>query len=91
MVAPEYDLGYTPCMKTAVSIPNPVFEAAEELAERLGVSRSELYARALSDYLEKRLDRRVTERLDELYAREESGLDLALARVQAASLPRDEW
>lgn len=78
-------------MKTAVSIPNPVFEAAEELAQRLGVSRSELYARALSDFLEKRLDRRVTERLDEVYAREESGLDPALARLQAASLPHEEW
>jgi len=78
-------------VKTAVSIPNPVFEAAEELACRLGVSRSELYARALSDFLEKRLDRRVTERLDEVYAHEESGLDPALARLQAASLPRDEW
>lgn len=87
----EYDLGYTRCMKTAVSIPNPVFEAAEELARRLGVSRSELYARALADFLEKRLDRRVTERLDEVYAREESRLDPALARLQAASLPRDEW
>lgn len=78
-------------MKTAVSIPNPVFKAAEELAERLGVSRSELYARALADFLEKRLDRRVTERLDEVYAREESGLDPALAGLQAASLTRDEW
>ena len=87
----RYDLGYTRPVKTAVSIPNPVFEAAEELARRLGVSRSELYARALADFLEKRLDRRVTERLDEVYAREESGLDPALARLQAASLPRDEW
>lgn len=87
----EYDLGYTRGMKTAVSIPNPVFEAAEDLARRLGVSRSELYARALSDFLDKRLDRRVTERLDEVYTREESGLDPALARLQAASLPRDEW
>lgn len=78
-------------MKTAVSIPNPVFEAAEELAQRLGVSRSELYTRALSDIIEKRLDRRVTERLDEVYGREESELDPALARLQTASLSRDEW
>ncbi len=34
-------------MKTAVSIPNDVFEAAEDLAHRTGVSRSELYANAL--------------------------------------------
>jgi len=78
-------------MKTAVSIPNPVFEAAEELAARLGVSRSELYSRAISDYLEKRLDRRVTECLDEVYSREPSELDPALARLQTASLPHDEW
>lgn len=78
-------------MKTAVSIPDPVFDAAEELARRLGVSRSELYARALADFLEKRLDRRVTERLDEVYAHEESRLDPGLARLQTASLPRDEW
>lgn len=78
-------------MKTTVSIPNSVFEAAEELARGLGVSRSELYAEALSEFLDRNLDRRITERLDDVYAREESGLDPTLARLQAASLPRDEW
>jgi hypothetical protein len=37
--------------KTAVSIPDPVFKAGEAAARRLGISRSELYARALSEYL----------------------------------------
>lgn len=55
-------------MKAVVSIPDPVFAAAEELAARLGVSRSRLYARALSAYLERHLDQRITERLDEVYA-----------------------
>lgn len=32
-------------MKTAISIPDPIFEAAEGFARRLGMSRSELYAR----------------------------------------------
>lgn len=78
-------------MKTAVSIPDPVFNAAEELAAQLGVSRSQLYARALSEYLEDRLDRRVTERLNEVYADQSSELDPTLARLQSASLPGDEW
>jgi metal-responsive CopG/Arc/MetJ family transcriptional regulator len=78
-------------MKTAVSIPDPVFNAAEELAAHLGVSRSQLYARALSEYLEDRLDRRVTERLNEVYAGQSSELDPTLARLQSVSLPRDEW
>jgi metal-responsive CopG/Arc/MetJ family transcriptional regulator len=79
-------------MKTAVSIPDPVFDAAEELAGELGVSRSELYARALSEFLRERLDRSVTERLNEVYADEESsGLDPALATLQSASLDREDW
>lgn len=78
-------------MKTAVSIPDPVFTAAEELAARLGVSRSELYARALREFVGAHLDRRVTERLDEVYAELGSELDPALARLQSASLAEDEW
>jgi metal-responsive CopG/Arc/MetJ family transcriptional regulator len=39
-------------MKTAVSIPEPIFHAAEALAKRLGLSRSELFSRALEAYLE---------------------------------------
>lgn len=34
-------------MKTAVSIPDPLFEAAERLARRRGLRRSQLYAEAL--------------------------------------------
>jgi metal-responsive CopG/Arc/MetJ family transcriptional regulator len=78
-------------MKTAVSIPDPVFDAAEELAARLGLSRSELYARALADYVGERAERRVTARLDAVYADEPSELDPALARLQAASLAPDDW
>jgi len=35
-------------MKTAISIPDRVFRSAEQLAARLGVSRSELYSKALA-------------------------------------------
>ncbi|MFM5891936.1 MAG: ribbon-helix-helix domain-containing protein, partial [Dolichospermum sp.] len=40
-------------MKTAISLPDPVFEEAESLARQLGVSRSELYTKALKAYLRK--------------------------------------
>jgi len=36
-------------MKTAISLPDPVFRSAEQLAARLGISRSELYCRAIRD------------------------------------------
>jgi hypothetical protein len=38
-------------MKTAVSLPDPLFRRAEKAAKRLGISRSELYARALGEFL----------------------------------------
>jgi metal-responsive CopG/Arc/MetJ family transcriptional regulator len=40
-------------MKTAISLPDSVFEEAETLAQQLGLSRSELYEKALQAYLKK--------------------------------------
>lgn len=78
-------------MKTAVSVPDEVFESAERLAQRLGMSRSELYANALRQYVRELSGERVTSRLDEIYGAEEDNLDPALARMQGRSLPKEEW
>lgn len=51
-------------MKTAVSIPDPVFAEAEALAQRLGISRSNLYARALGAFVASNAPDRVTEAMD---------------------------
>lgn len=56
--------GYTLGMKTAISIPDPVFEEAERLAERMGKSRSQLYSEAVADYLARHDAEGVTERLN---------------------------
>ena len=78
-------------MKVALSIPDELFESAETLGKRLGVSRSRLYATALADYVARHQSRKVTARLDAVYATEESRLDTSLRRAQARSLPRDSW
>jgi len=78
-------------MKTAVSLPDPIFQAAEQLAQRLGVSRSELYAKAISVYLEACHGQDITERLNQIYAEEASQLDPAVQALQSASLPKDRW
>ncbi len=39
-------------MKTAVSLPNEVFEAAERFARERGLTRSAVYAQALEVFLE---------------------------------------
>jgi metal-responsive CopG/Arc/MetJ family transcriptional regulator len=78
-------------MKTAISVPDPVFEAGERLAQRLGVSRSHLYSVALRAYLERHDDDEVTRRLDEVYGRESSGPDPVLTKLAALALPRESW
>jgi metal-responsive CopG/Arc/MetJ family transcriptional regulator len=78
-------------MKTAVSIPDPIFHAAESLAKRLGISRSELVSRALEAYLEAHQHDRVREALDAIYSQASSSLDETLAHMQWASLPKEDW
>ncbi|HYO15822.1 MAG TPA: hypothetical protein VE685_21695 [Thermoanaerobaculia bacterium] len=78
-------------MKTAVSLPDTLFEEADQLAHRLGVSRSELYAAALQEYLRSHRKQGVTEALNRVYEEEDSSLDPVLAAIQGVSLPRDEW
>lgn len=78
-------------MKTAVSVPDPLFVAADALAKRLGVSRSKLYADALAEYVAKFQAGRVTERLNAVYGREGSTLEPSLSRAQRRALKRPEW
>ena len=78
-------------MKVAISLPDPVFSAAEKLAARLHVSRSQLYAQALEEFLDKRQDSRVTEQLDAVYAATESGIDPALAAAQSGAIGHEAW
>lgn len=78
-------------MKTAISIPDDVFRKAERLAKRLKMSRSELYRKALAEYVEQHAQERVTERLDKVYASEPSALDEVVRGIQDASLSREAW
>jgi metal-responsive CopG/Arc/MetJ family transcriptional regulator len=78
-------------MKTAISLPDSLFEEGEQLAQQLGISRSELYATALEAYLQARRAARVTQQLDDLYEKEASGLDEATVQLQVLSLPEEEW
>ncbi|MFQ5548356.1 MAG: hypothetical protein ACE5FV_08700 [Woeseia sp.] len=80
-------------MKTAISIPDQIFEAAERLAMRLGVSRSELYSKAVANYLDENRHHGVRERLDAVYQAEPESarLDDDIARIQSASIPEEKW
>ena len=78
-------------MKIAVSIPDELFESAETLGKRLGVSRSRLYATALADFLAKHRGRLVTNRLNTVYAAHDSRLEPSVRRLQRRSLEREPW
>jgi len=80
-------------MKTAISIPDRVFRSAEQLAARLGVSRSELFTKAIAALIEKHRDDLVTTRLNEIYCSVAGGssLDRDLARLQQRSIKPEKW
>ena len=78
-------------MKTAISIPDEIFKRAERLARRLGMSRSQLYAHAVDDYVKKRRPESITEAMnrvvDEVGNSDEDFVSAAARRV----LERTEW
>jgi hypothetical protein len=89
----QYNHGYTAFVKTAISIPDSLFEEAERLAKTRGWSRSELYANAVTAYVNSERFSGVREKLDAVYgnAEEDSAIDPFLADAQARSLPREKW
>ncbi|MEC4892091.1 MAG: ribbon-helix-helix domain-containing protein [Oscillatoria sp. PMC 1051.18] len=78
-------------MKTAISIPDSVFEEAEALAKQLGISRSELYTKALTTYLQKHNCKQILDKLNQVYSEESSELDPVMAKMQFMSLPSEDW
>ncbi len=84
-------LWYNYGMKTAISLPDDLFESADQLAQDLGMSRSELYAHAVEEFLAKHRDQDVTAKLNEVYGDETSGIDPALRTAQARSVRSAQW
>lgn len=87
----RYNSGYTDGMKTAISLPDPVFKEAEILAKRLGMSRSELYATAVAQFVATHREEDITAALNEVYSENDSAVDPALNQLQWLALPREEW
>lgn len=78
-------------MKTAVSLPDDLFESADALARRLGMSRSRLFATAVAEFVAKHRASKVTERLNSVYAGESERPDGALNEYSKRQLRKNEW
>jgi metal-responsive CopG/Arc/MetJ family transcriptional regulator len=55
-------------MKTAVSLPDELYEQAEKTAEEMGIPRSQLFARALEQFIERHRRENITEQLNKVYS-----------------------
>ena len=73
-------------MKTAVSIPDDVYDEAERLAEELGLSRSALYTQALKALLDECREELLIERINAVCARTDTSLEPGLAEAQARAV-----
>lgn len=78
-------------MKFDISIPNPVFQSAQNLAKKMGVSLSELYIAALNAYVTEHEKENITEALDQVYVDEPSVIEPELVKMQVVSLEGEQW
>lgn len=78
-------------MKTAISIPDEIFRAADQYAKNHGFSRSKLYTEAVAQFLEQHPSGLITKQLDEIYSAEPARLNETISTMQFSSIKKEEW
>ena len=78
-------------MKTAISIPDELFEQAERASKNMRVSRSEFYSLALGKFLETRCEQEIASKLHDFYSTSSDSPDSALSAAQFPIMKRSEW
>ena len=78
-------------MKTAISLPDAVFRAAERQAKRSQKSRSQLYSEALAEYLSRHAPDEVTEAMNRVVDQLDEGRDPFVLAAAHSVLQRAEW
>ena len=84
-------MGYTLGMKTAVSIPDDVFERAERLARRTKRSRSRLFSDALREYVARHSPDEITEAVNRACSQIGELEDPFVTAAARRILKRSEW
>lgn len=79
-------------MKTAISIPDELFDAAEKMARKLKISRSELYQQALTQFIQRQGADLVRESLDRVYSKKSNrGLDPLIRIIGEQMIKEEDW
>lgn len=81
-----YNRRYTEVVKTAISLPDELYTKATETADRMGIARSQLFARAVAEYIRTHGDDSITERIDAVLVSSNTALDSAIERMQRATI-----
>ena len=85
---------YTRCMKTAISVPDEIFNQVGSRAAELGISRSEFFTRAARQYLGQLADASLTQQIDtaiDAAGSDDSGQAAAAAGRAFLAAADDEW
>jgi metal-responsive CopG/Arc/MetJ family transcriptional regulator len=56
-------------MKTAISLPDTLYEKAEQAASYMGIPRSQLFAMALEEFISNHNGKMITEKINEIYGK----------------------
>jgi len=78
-------------MKTAISVPTPLFRKVERLARRLKKSRSQVYSEAVSEYVERHDPDAITTALDSVYRAPDAQPDSFVRQAGRSILESTEW
>ena len=78
-------------MKTAISIPDDIFAEADALARALMTSRSDLYTRAVREYIARHAEDEVTAQLDRVCTDAGASGDAFVEAAASHVLRRSQW
>ena len=82
-------------MKTAISIPDDLFLSAENTAKKLGIPRSQLFAKAIEEFIQNHSKEKITEKLNEVYTNNVDKFDSTIPNISISnlrkSLKNDSW
>ncbi len=91
LIDKKYYFGYTIDMKTAISVPDNLFQQIEEVSKKMGISRSRLFSMAIQEFLQHYYAENVTIKLNEVYKKGEGNIENDIDKMQALTIQEESW
>ncbi len=80
-----------PCVKTAISIEQPIFEDVNILAEEMNVSRSYIFSQAVKEYIQKHKNTALLEQINAAYNDSQEDSLAEKMRTKHFNVVSDKW